>query len=52
MEVPQSENIIKSTSAYKGQPSANLPLVNDKKVLFKNVDFSNLAVLTLEKYEH
>ncbi len=47
MEVPHSENIIKSTPVYKGQPSANLPLVNDKKVLFKNVDFSNLAVLSL-----
>lgn len=52
MEVPNTETIIKSTPVYKGQPKANLPLVNDKKVLFKNVDFSNLAVLTIEKYEH
>ena len=42
---------MKATSSYSGQPEANLPLVNDKKVLFKNVDFSNLAVLTIEDYK-
>ncbi len=47
MEIPQTEIIINTTAAYRGQPEANLPLNNDKKVLFKNVDFSNLAVLTL-----
>lgn len=48
MEIPSSEKIISTAAAYRGQPEANLPLTNDKKVLFKNVDFSNLAVLTLE----
>lgn len=28
-----------------------MPLVNDKKVVFKNVDFSNLAVLTIEDHK-
>jgi hypothetical protein len=48
LEIPESEKVVATTPVYRGQAQSHLPLVNDKKVLFKNVDFSNLAILTLE----
>lgn len=49
LKIPESEKLVKSTSVYRGQPEANLPISNDKRVLFKNVDFSNLAILTTQE---
>ena len=48
LEIPDTEKFLKSTQVYRGQPEANLPISNDKRVLFKNVDFSNIAILTTE----
>jgi hypothetical protein len=35
-------------SAYHGQSHSLLPISNDKKAIFKNVDFSNLAVVATQ----
>lgn len=41
-----SENIIKVASAFRGDQTSHIPLFDKEKVFFKNVDFTNLAVLT------
>ncbi len=41
-----NENILKIASAFRGDQTANIPLFDNEKVFFKNVDFTNLAVLT------
>jgi hypothetical protein len=41
-----SEQIIKIASAFRGEQTAHIPLFDREKVFFKNVDFTNLAVLT------
>lgn len=33
-------------SAFRGDQTSNIPLFDSSKVFFKNVDFTNLAVLT------
>lgn len=47
LEIPRNQKLISTSAVYKGQPQSHLPLINDKRVLFKNVDFTNLAILTL-----
>lgn len=41
-----SEHIINVASAFRGEQTALIPLFDREKVFFKNVDFTNLAVLT------
>lgn len=41
-----SESIIRVASAFRGEQTAHIPLFDSEKVFFKNVDFTNLAVLT------
>jgi outer membrane protein assembly factor BamB len=42
----EGEKILATASAYKGEHSTHIPLVDNGKVIFKNVDFTNLAILT------
>ena len=42
----QGERIIATASAYKNEQRSHIPLVDNGKVIFKNVDFTNLAILT------
>jgi len=37
---------MKVTSAFRGDQRARIPLFDKEKVFFKNVDFTNIAVLT------
>lgn len=41
-----SEQIVKVASAFRGDQTSHIPLFDREKVFFKNVDFTNLAVLT------
>ena len=40
------ESIIQVASAFRGDQTSIIPLFDNEKVFFKNVDFTNLAVLT------
>lgn len=42
----EGEKIIATASAYVGDQLSHIPLVDNGKVIFKNVDFTNLAILT------
>lgn len=40
------EKIVATSTAYRGEQSTHIPLIDNGKVIFKNVDYTNLAVLT------
>lgn len=42
----EGEKVIASASAFHGEQRAHVPLFDNGKVIFKNVDFTNLAILT------
>jgi hypothetical protein len=44
--VSSMERIVATASSFNGEDKAHIPLFENDKVIFKNVDFTNLAVLT------
>ncbi len=42
----EGEKIIATAAAYKSEQSTHIPLIDNGKVIFKNVDFTNLVILT------
>lgn len=44
--VKGNEKILKVASAFRGDQRSYIPLFDKEKVFFKNVDFTNIAVLT------
>ena len=45
-ETGEREKILKVASAFRGDQRSHIPLYDREKVFFKNVDFTNLAVVT------
>jgi hypothetical protein len=41
-----SEKVIKTATAFRGHQISHIPLFDREKVFYKNVDFTNIAVLT------
>lgn len=42
----EGERVVATASAFRSEQRSHIPLVDNGKVIFKNVDFTNLAVLT------
>ena len=47
--LPSDHQLLQVSSAYNGESQSLLPIANDRRVILKNVDFSNLAVLSLQE---
>lgn len=41
-----SERVLQTASAFRGHQISHIPLFDREKVFFKNVDFTNIAVLS------
>ena len=50
--LPSNQKLLKVSSSYNGETKSLLPIPNDKRVIFKNVDFSNLAILSIYEQEN
>lgn len=46
LNLPSNEEVVAIQSSFTGDQSFKVPLFDDKKVYFKNIDFTNFAVLT------
>lgn len=45
MEIPEEEEIVSLRTSFRNQ-QAKLPLYDEQKVYYKNIDFTNFAVIT------
>lgn len=46
LRVGGGERVLRTASAFRGDQRSHIPLFDREKVFFKNVDFTNIAVLT------
>jgi hypothetical protein len=46
IQIPAGEEIVSIKSSFRNDQLSRLPLYDDKKVYFKNIDFTNFAIVT------